>query len=40
MMRCAVCLEPLEEDGPLGYVHADGSRFGADQHAIQPVWIE
>lgn len=40
MIRCAVCREPLVDDGPLGYIHESGSRFGPDGHTVLPVKLE
>jgi len=34
---CAHCGEELKIDGPMGYVHQDGSMYGADGHAVLPV---
>lgn len=36
-MICAVCWEPLEYDGPLGYVHHDGRQIGNDGHTAVPI---
>lgn len=36
-MICAVCKDPVAHNGKLGYVHEDGSRFGADGHEVVPI---
>jgi len=35
--RCAICGEELWANGPIGYVHANGSMYGEDGHAVIPV---
>lgn len=36
-MRCALCGEALKVDGPMGWVHQDGSMYGDDGHAVVPI---
>jgi hypothetical protein len=34
---CALCGETLTCDGPMGWVHANRSMYGADGHAVSPI---
>lgn len=34
---CALCGESLVIDGPMGWIHRDGSMYGADGHAVAPI---
>ena len=37
-MICAVCREPVYQDGPLGYVHEDnGLKVGVDGHIVTAI---
>jgi hypothetical protein len=39
-MICAVCLEPVDWDGPRGYVHHDGRTLADDGHPATPIRSE
>jgi len=36
-VRCFYCRRELYADGPLGWLHANGARYGEDGHRALPV---
>ena len=36
-VRCFYCRRKLYADGPLGWLHANGARYGEDGHRALPV---